>query len=70
MVVLELPTNVSKTMQADLLALINELTDLREEQEGIVDKITTGVGTGGSSMLIYLVKYTYGKKQCIHLKHS
>ncbi|XP_071542933.1 uncharacterized protein [Panulirus ornatus] len=45
MVVLQLPADVSKTMQADLLALINELTDLREEQEGIAEKITTGVGT-------------------------
>ncbi|KAK8744660.1 hypothetical protein OTU49_000553 [Cherax quadricarinatus] len=44
-VVLQLPSNVTKTMEADLLALINELTDLRNEEEGVVDKITTGVST-------------------------
>ncbi|XP_042206817.1 extensin-2-like isoform X2 [Homarus americanus] len=44
-VVLELPANVSKTMEADLLALMNELTDLRDEEEGVVGKIATGVST-------------------------
>ncbi|XP_063588095.1 uncharacterized protein LOC134765390 isoform X1 [Penaeus indicus] len=44
-VVLQLPEDVSTTMMADLLALLREMTDLREEQEGVVDKITTGVST-------------------------
>ncbi|XP_042858424.1 vegetative cell wall protein gp1-like isoform X2 [Penaeus japonicus] len=44
-VVLQLPEDVSTTMLADLLALLREMTDLREEQEGVVDKITTGVST-------------------------
>lgn len=44
-VIVELPADVSKTMRADLLALLNELTDLREEQEGVVGKITTNVET-------------------------
>ncbi|XP_064108942.1 uncharacterized protein LOC135217155 isoform X2 [Macrobrachium nipponense] len=43
-VILELPQDVSKTMRSDLLALLQEMTDLREEQEGVVDKITTNVG--------------------------
>ncbi|XP_068202648.1 uncharacterized protein [Palaemon carinicauda] len=44
-VILELPHDVSKTMRSDLHALLQEMTDLREEQEGVVGKITTNVGT-------------------------
>lgn len=43
-VIMELPQDVSKTMRSDLLALLQEMADLREEQEGVVDKITTNVG--------------------------
>lgn len=49
-VVLQLPEDVSTTMLADLLALLREMTDLREEQEGVVDKITTGVSTGNGGL--------------------
>lgn len=44
--VLQLPEGVSHTMRADLATLLAELTDLREQEEDTVDKITTGVSTG------------------------
>nr|XP_027227863.1 uncharacterized protein LOC113819851 isoform X1 [Penaeus vannamei] len=44
-VVLQLPEDVSTTMLADLLALLREMTDLREEQEGGRQKSPTGVST-------------------------
>ncbi|KAK7053496.1 hypothetical protein SK128_024347, partial [Halocaridina rubra] len=44
-VIIELPVDVTKRMRLDLLTLLQELTDLREEQEGVVGKITNNVGT-------------------------
>lgn len=44
--VVELPADVSKTMEADLLAAMTELTNLRNENEGVVEKFTSGVSTG------------------------
>lgn len=44
-VVLQMPSDMAKKMSADLLDLFTELTDLRNEEGGIVEKVTTGVAS-------------------------
>ncbi|XP_045625011.2 uncharacterized protein [Procambarus clarkii] len=65
-VVLQLPLDVTKTMETDLLALLNELTDLRNEKEGVVDKITTGV----SSVYSDLTKLNTAVKETVPGAHK
>ena len=41
-----MPGQITKKMSEDLLNLLSELTDLRNEEGGVVMKVTTGVATG------------------------
>lgn len=44
-VILQMSTQLSKKMSEDLLNLLTELTDLRNEDGGVVEKVTSGVAT-------------------------
>ncbi|KAK8374796.1 hypothetical protein O3P69_012563 [Scylla paramamosain] len=44
-VILQMSTQLTKKMSEDLLDLLTELTDLRNEDGGVVEKVTTGVAT-------------------------
>lgn len=39
-------SKLNKKMSGDLLNLLTDLTDLRNEDGGVVEKVTSGVATG------------------------
>ena len=45
-VILQMSAQLTKKMSEDLLDLLTELTDLRNEDGGVVERVTTGVATG------------------------
>lgn len=45
-VIVQMSSQLNKKMSSDLLDLLTDLTDLRNEDGGMVEKVTSGVATG------------------------
>ncbi|KAG0714722.1 hypothetical protein GWK47_013578 [Chionoecetes opilio] len=44
-VIVQMPSQLTKRMSEDLLELLTRMGDMRNEEEGVVEKVTTGVAT-------------------------